>query len=398
MSPTRFLTLAVFSMALVALPANAQTIAVLHTFAGGTDGQSPAMGLTMDAGGNFYGTTYGAPDGAIPANYGTIYEITKKGKYVVIHRFHGPDGANPQVGYLILDSTGNLYGTARIGGTLPGGAAGAGSGTVFKLDRNHRLTTLYTFTGFLDGAEPSGTLVRNAAGEIFGTTQGGGTKGYGTVFKIDASGKESVLHNFRIGIANGGTSPYNGLVSDSRGNLYGVDGPGGDYTDHGGNVFKISDGGVERTLYHFTGGADGGIPSGQLLVDAQRNLYGVTSLGGTFNAGVIFKIDSSGKETVFHNFAGGPNNDGSLPVGGLITDGAGNLYGATNGGGVKSNYGTVFQLDTLGQLTILYTFAFSLEGGPVVGLTRDANGNLYGATSLNVGGINHFGSIFELTP
>ena len=124
----------------------------------------------------------------------------------------------------------------------------------------------------------------------------------------------------------------------------------------------------------------------------------MTSLGGTFNAGVIFKIDSSGKETVFHNFAGGPNNDGSLPVGGLITDGAGNLYGATNGGGVKSNYGTVFQLDTLGQLTILYTFAFSLEGGPVVGLTRDANGNLYGATSLNVGGINHFGSIFELTP
>jgi uncharacterized repeat protein (TIGR03803 family) len=240
--------------------------------------------------------------------------------------------------------------------------------------------------------------LRNAAGEIFGTTQGGGTKGYGTVFKIDASGKESVLHNFRIGSANGGTQPYNGLVSDSRGNLYGVDGPGGGFADHGGNVFKISDGGVESSLYHFTGGSDGGIPSGQLLVDAQRNLYGVTASGGTFNAGVIFKIAPSGKETVLHNFAGALNNDGSSPVGGLIADGAGNLYGATNAGGVNSNYGTVFKLDTLGQLTILYTFPFSYEGGPVVGLTRDTNGNLYGATSLNVVGINHFGSVFELTP
>ena len=393
------MALLVALLALPAKPAAAQTYTVLHTFAGGTDGQWPATGVIFDANGAMYGTTYGVLDGAIPANYGTIYKIGRKGAYSVIHRFHGPDGANPQVGYLIQDAQGNLYGTTRFGGTLSGGRPGAGGGTVFKLDTHHKLTNLYTFTGLVDGSVPLGTLVRDAAGDVFGATLGGGNYGYGTVFKIDQNGHESVLHSFRSGAGYGGTQPSFGVTADGKGNLFGVDFTGVNGAPNAGShVFKIDKTGKFSSLYTFTGKSDGGHPSGQLILDESGNLYGITADGGDFNNGVVFKVDRHGKETVLHSFAGAVNNEGSHPVGGLIRDSAGNLYGATNTGGVASNNGTIFKLDTLGQMTILYTFPFSTQGGPVVGLAQDAAGNFYGATSLNVVGAPFYGAVFQLKP
>ena len=174
------ITLLLASIILFSVPLFTQTFTVLHTFTGGTDGQSPSTGLILDHNGNLFGTSFGVLYGAIPGNYGTLFKIDRTGKQTILHHFHGPDGANPEVGHLIRDEDGNLYGVTDRGGTFSGGTQGAGGGTVFKFDLQHRIfTSLYTFTGLLDGDSPRGTLVRNEAGSIFGTTLGGGCVGYG---------------------------------------------------------------------------------------------------------------------------------------------------------------------------------------------------------------------------
>jgi uncharacterized repeat protein (TIGR03803 family) len=393
------ITLLLVSISIFLVPGFTQTFTVLHTFTGGTDGQSPSTGLILDHNGNLYGTSFGVLYGAIPGNYGTLFKIDRTGKQTILHRFHGPEGANPEVGHLIRDEDGNLYGVTDRGGTFPGGTRGAGGGTVFKFDLQRRtFTSLYTFKGLLDGDSPRGTLVRNEAGSIFGTTFGGGSVGYGTVFKLNKTGKESVLHNFQAGKDAGGVEPDGGLIADRRGNLYGLNLPGGDFTDHGGNIFKIAPSGKETTLYTFTGGADGGLPFGQLLRDEEGNLYGTTWQGGANNLGTIFKLDPTGHETVLHSFAGPLQRDGANPAAGLIRDEDGNLYGTTWAGGVQSNFGTVFKLDSAGQITILYSFAPGAVGSPGSGVVRDKNGNLYGVTVPNPLFPVGFGTVFKLTP
>jgi uncharacterized repeat protein (TIGR03803 family) len=389
-----FLTLLLVAIALSTT--SAQTFTVLHSFAGGTDGQTPATGLVLDQNGNLYGTTFGLLDGSKPTNYGTVFKIDKNGNETILKRFHGPNGSNPLVGYLLLDEkTLTLYGTADIGGTLPGGTPGAGGGTVFALDiRHHKLTTLYTFTGLLDGGSPRGSLVRTPTGAIFGTTLGGGTNSYGTVFRINKAGRQSVIHNFHL--ARTGIEPADGLISDAQGNLYGVTWEG---LNNSGVVFKMNQVGNETVLHEFTGGADGATPSSQLFLDAAGNLYGTTEFGGANNLGTIFKIDPNGQETVLHSFSGPLQNDGANPVAGLVRDDAGNFYGTTWAGGIRSNFGTVYKMDTTGQVTILYTFPSTNPiGSPSAGLARDADGNLYGVTSPNPIFPIGFGTVFKLTP
>ena len=373
------------------------TLTVLHGF-GGIDGRSPSTGLIRDHEGNLYGTTYGFPFGSVPGNCGTVFKIDKSGNQTILHRFDGTDGANPRLGHLIHDEEGNLYGTTSTGGTVPGGNPGAASGTVFRLDVRGNLTTLYTFSGLFDGGSPSGTLVRNEAGEIFGTTSGGGTQGYGTVFKLDRRGQESVLHSFQAGGGGGGIQPQQGLVADRQGNLYGVTLPGGGPDDHGGNVFRITPAGTETTLYTFSGGADGGVPSAPLLFDEGGNLYGTTQLGGTNNLGTVFELDLSGKETVLHSFAGGLQNDGANPAAGLVRDEAGNFYGTTWAGGLRSSFGSVFKMDATGRITILYSFLPNNGDSPSAGVVRDDEGNLYGVTIPNPLFPLGFGAVFKLTP
>ena len=268
------------------------------------------------------------------------------------------------------------------------------SGTVFKLDANGVEIVLHSLGG--RGDHPLAGVVRDAAGNLYGTASLGGNPacngGCGIVFKVNTSGKELLLHGFTG--SPDGRFPAADLIRDKAGNLYGttLEGGGG-----AGIVFKLGPKGFETVLYHFTVLANGEGPSGGLVRDASGNFYGVTAVGGdpTCSCGVVYKLDKSGTLTVLYRFKGG--SDGYRPIGTLVRDPAGNLYGATAGGG-STNNGTVFKLDTNGVETILHSFAgFPSDGsGPLAGLARDSAGNLYGTTYQ--GGTNNGGTAFKLTP
>lgn len=241
----------------------------------------------------------------------------------------------------------------------------------------------------------------DAQGNMYGTTFDGGAYGDGTVFKVDPSSNETVLHSFTGG--SDGYMPYAGLVMDAQGNLYGATFSSDAPSQGNGVVFKLDPAGNETVLYTFTGGRDGAWPFAAMIMDAGRNLYGTTYVGGNLNlssgqgGGTVFKVDPSGNETVLHSFTG--SGDGELPEGSLIMDQHGNLYGTTTGGGTY-DFGTVFKLDPSGNETILYSFTGGDDGlAPVGGLVMDAANNLYGTTSG--GGAFHncygfCGTVFKL--
>jgi uncharacterized repeat protein (TIGR03803 family) len=212
------------------------------------------------------------------------------------------------------------------------------------------------------------------------------------VFNISAAGKETVLYRF-----NGdGEAPYAGVVRDPAGNLFGTTSAGGDSTCYCGTVFKVDPTGKETVLHAFTGVPDGATPQAGLVADAKGNLYGVTNSGGRDQySGAVFRVTPSGKESILYAF-NGPAGDGSFPCATLVRDPAGNLYGTTFFGGAN-NLGTVFMLDTTGKKTVLYTFGSTLvDGYTPNGVTRDSAGNLYGAT--NNGFAPVFGTVFMLVP
>ncbi|MGA8493494.1 MAG: choice-of-anchor tandem repeat GloVer-containing protein [Terriglobales bacterium] len=367
---------AVVVVVLAAPSAQAQTYSVLYSFKG-YHGKNPYAGLIQDKKGNLYGTT--SVGGAY--NLGTVFELKTTGKEKVLYSFTSrATGTNPWAG-LVRDSDGNLYGTTKHGGTY-------NYGVVFKLDTTGAETVLHSFTG-KDGAEPQGGLVRDSAGNLYGTTLFGGGGG-GVVFKLDTTGAETVLYSF-LGGADGGNPPA-GLVRDSAGNLYGTTTWGGTYWV--GVVFKVDTTGAETVLHSFTGGADGGEPYAGLVRDSAGNLYGTTYYGGASGAyGAVFKLDTTGAETVLYSFTGGA--DGGQPLAGLVRDSAGNLYGTTREGGAYSN-GVVFKLDTTGVETVLYSFEGGAGGFPEAGLLRDSAGNLYGTTQA--GGAYNHGLVFKITP
>ena len=203
------------------------------------------------------------------------------------------------------------------------------------------ITVLHSFTNSPDGALPFAGLLRDAAGNLYGTTGSGGIFGFGTVFKLDSSGNETVLHSFAGG--GDGQQPSGDLIRDAAGNLYGTTLLGGGVFSNNcfgscGTVFKLDPSGNETVLHTFAGGGDGRQPNGNLIMDAAGNLYGTTGSGGsatcpvTLGCGTVFKLDTSGILTLLHSFTGSPG-DGESPVGGLIMDKAGNLYGTTLNGG-----------------------------------------------------------------
>jgi uncharacterized repeat protein (TIGR03803 family) len=308
--------------------------------------------------------------------------------YSVLYTFKGPpDGENP-VGSLVRDTAGNLYGTTSQGGD-PNCPPNRNCGVVFKLDRTGHETLLYSFTGNADGGGPTGALVRDGQGNLYGTTFTGGdlncfdTFGCGVVFKLDTNGTETVLHTF-AGKADG-ASPYADMIRDSDGNLYDTANQGGDTVDceHPfgcGTIFKLNRRGGYTVLHTFTGPPDGGHPYAGLVWDPEGNFYGTTLSGGIHSAGTVFKVGKTGKYTVLYNFAA--SKDGGYPWGSLILDAAGNLYGTTNLGGIDDR-GTVFKLNsTTGKFMVLHRFNPVAEGaGPRAGVVRGSNGNLYGTTT-----------------
>ena len=284
-------------------------------------------------------------------------------------------------------------------------------GSVYRLAPSGQLTTLYTFindgTG---GSLPAAGVIRDAGGNIFGTTYLGGAFGKGVVYKIDATQQETVLYAFKGG--TDGSQPAAPLFRDSAGNLYGTTNYGGDLScnllDGCGTIFKIDNSGNETVLYRFTNGSDGGYPCAGVIQDSSGNLYGTASEGGDtscnppYGCGTAFKLDSSGNFTVLHTFTGSP--DGAIPAAGLVLGPAGSLYGTTSTGGravcagvASLGCGTAFKIDALGNETLLHIFAEGDGDGlvPFSALIRDPSGNLYGTTSL--GGENGRGTIYKIS-
>jgi uncharacterized repeat protein (TIGR03803 family) len=393
----RFNTLILGTLAftLFALAAQAQTFSLLYTFTGQADGGHPFAGLVEDGAGNLYGTTGEGGSGTFcDSNCGTVFKLDTSDNETVLHSFGeaSTDGEYPKYDSLVLDGVGNLYGTTGYGGIYS-------SGTIFRLSPTGK-ETVVPFNGEANGGFPYGGLIATAAETAYGTTtlRGSGCAPYGcgTVFEVNSTGNETVLYSF-TGTPDG-EYPYAGLVRDASGNLYGTTPYGGAFG--AGTVFQVSAAGKETMLYSFcsqSGCTDGQTPYAGLVRDTSGNLYGTTLNGGTSGAGTVFQVSAAGQETVLHSFCSlNDCADGQLPYAGLVRDSAGNLYGTTYQGGTDL-HGTVFELDPTGKLTVLYSFTGGADGGnPWAGLLRDSDGNLYGTTYY--GGADGFGTVFKIAP
>ncbi len=354
------------------------TEVILHAFMPAEQGSDPQAGVTLDSAGNLYGTTY---SGGI-SGFGSAYKIDLSGREIVLYSFAGgSDGANP-AGELTADREGGLYGT-----TYHGGASNLG--TLYKIDSFGNETVMHSFSGGSDGANPASGVVRFPNGDLYGTTVNGGASGLGIVYKIDAEGRETILHTFT---GPDGASPYAGLITDGAGNLYGTTESGG--TSNDGTLFKIDSAGQETVLFNFA--AIGANPYAGVVRDEAGNFYGTTYL---FSGGLVYKISPSGEGTVLFSFD--LANYGGFPYSGVILDAAGNIYGTTFYGGdqaagnLYNGYGVVFKLDPAGQETILHTFTSGTDGAyPYAGLVEDSQGNLYGTTTK--GGAGRGGTVFKI--
>lgn len=301
--------------------------------------------------------------------------------YSVVYSFTGgAGGANPNTP-LIRDSAGNLYGTTVNGGNT---ACEGGCGIIFKVTPGGKLTVMYGFTGGPDGANPYTGLFQDSAGNFYGTSAFGGAKGYGVVFELDTTGTETPLYTFQGGAD--GANPYSALVQDAGGNLYGTTAFGGGVTSSFpsgcGVVFKIDTGGTFSVVHTFTGRRDGATPYGGVILDSSGNLYGTAEFGTSFNDGVVYRIDTTGQFKTLYTFEGGTG--GANPYAGLFRDSNGNLYGATVLGG-SSGSGTVYKLRINGTLDLLHSFTGGSDGG-----------NPYGGVYVDLGtdgGTQSFGPI-----
>jgi len=402
--------------------AAAQQETILHSFPGSSeDGYDPTTSLIFDPAGNLYGTTYfGGTPGGCPASdgCGIVFELTPVagGGWTekVLHAFkdNGKDGYYPN-GALTRDGAGNLYGTTFQGGSHNDGTVFElvpGAGGIWKEMILHN----FNVSGN-DGYEPVGALVLDAAGNLYGTTDRGGSHQQGTVFELThlAGGgwSEKILHNFNAN-ATDGYYPQ-GVIFDSAGNLYGTTFAGGAYGVGTAFMLKHATGGgwTEKNLHNFANTPDGDYPHAGLVFDSAGNLYGTTGGGGAYSEGTVFELTlttgGNWMETVLYSFSSNINgtNDGALPSDTLVLDAAGNLYGTTDVGGASNN-GTVFRLSPASGGTwtedILYSFGGIPDGDyPAVGLIFDPVGNLYGTTSAggahSNGGLVG-GTVFELTP
>lgn len=329
-----------------------------------------------------------------------MFELTPNGDETVLLDFF-QQGASTPYGGMVLDPEGNLYGTTFSGGI-------GGWGTVFELPPNGQEITMHSFAGYTvtppDGENPAAGLVRDAAGNLYGTTSSGGDCplfACGILFEIGPTGQETILHQFGVNPGDG-KYPSAGLLL--IGNiLYGTTYMGG--ASGMGTVFSFDlSSGTETVLYSFAGGTDGEYPSyGALVQDSEGNLYGTTIDGGSayvYGSGAVYKVNpATGAESVLYGFQGRP--DGANPYGGVVLDSQGNLYGTAYRGGYGAcsfgqGCGTVFELSATGQFTVLHSFNGSDGEQPWSSLAIDAGGNLYGTT--NAGGTGGLGNVFKLSP
>jgi uncharacterized repeat protein (TIGR03803 family) len=403
--------LGIFVLAIVTVqPAQAQTFKVLHSFTGKDDGNVPRVGV-VDRAGNIYGVaTEGGNQGSGCNGYGcgTVFKLSRLGAgwvFSTIYHFQGGyDGYSPYS--ITLGPDGSLYGATTQGGIGSCGNGGSLTcGMVYQLRPPATFcrtvscpwnqTVLYRFTGGSDGGVPT---------ELGGN---GGCSGYscGTIFKLTPSGSgwtESVLYSF-LGGSRDGYFPTGTLVFDRSGNLYGATQEGG--ASYQGTVFQLTPGQygwTENLLFQFNRGFTGEGPN-SVIFDPQGNLYGTTFTGGAAGCGTAFELAPSGgmwNFSVLYSFFGGAGSCG--PFVGLIMDVAGNLYGTTNRTGAYG-YGVVFKLTPSGQgwtYTSLHDFTGGYDGYSPGGLLLDANGNLFGRSGFGGEGCSIYGCgvVWEITP
>jgi uncharacterized repeat protein (TIGR03803 family) len=374
----------------------------LYTFTGGSDGGNPVDvgSLVRDSAGNLYGTTeYEGSCGE-----GTVFQLSNDGIETVLHSFCGADGSSP-IASVIRDSSGDFYGTTIGGGSI-------GCGTTFKLSGS-TLTTLHSFTCGGDGGSPLG-VVLDKSGNLYGVANLGGTNNNGLVYEISSSGQFSVIYTFcSVAGCADGASPARGLVMDTAGSIYGttVNGGAPSCVFGCGTVFKLSEGGnswTETVLHTFTG-RDGQYPV-EITVSYQVNagrrqlrLFGTTGEGGSGGDGTVFEMSQSKsgfKLTTIHNFTG---NNGEYPYGELSLV-KGKLFGTTNFAG-SGGFGTVFRLTQTNRgwtADTLYSFTDGADGGePEGGVIADPAGNLYGTAPFGGNTACYptgCGVVFEITP
>jgi len=338
--------------------AQAQTFTTLYNF-DSTNGVFPYAGVIQDPSGNLYGTAElgGDWDCNYPDGCGVVYKVTTAGEETVLHSFTGypSDGSNSYAP-LVRDSSGNIYGTTE------GGAA-----SIFKIN------TAGNETVYSDGdyAQPFQGLVMDKAGNLYGTFTSGPALP-GGVFKLDSAGNITILYQFSSYLY----PTYGHLTIDKSGNLYGVSENGG--ANNGGVLYELTQSGTFTVLRNFGSGTDGSQPYGSVVQDKKGNLYGTTLKGGAYGYGTIWKISKAGAEHILHSFSGG-TSDGCNPYAGVTLDQAGNFYGVTYLCGAN-NYGALYELSAKGKLTLLHSFSGSDGASPIGEVLRTTKGTLYGTT------------------
>jgi uncharacterized repeat protein (TIGR03803 family) len=361
--------------------AGAHEFKSLYSFKAGSDGAAPYSPLLLGADGNFYGTT----NAGGKAGAGTVFKMTPDGKETVLYAFADtPDGAGPGGSGVVADTHGNLYGTTTQGGTFDGG-------TIYRISPAGGETILHSFTGGSDGSFPNATLITDGLGNFYGTANTGGARNEGVVFRYSANGVFKLLHSFTGG--HDGAAPEGMLLRDATGNLFGTTFGGGSKSK--GTVYKIAANGHPSILHAFTGSSDGANPYAGVIEDSAGNLYGTASLGGGEGFGTVYRLAPGGSLTVLHTFKGG--TDGQYPYGGLVADASGNLYGTTKNGGVLHGAGTLFQITPTRHESVWHTFLVSDGDNPTDGLIAAPEGStvaLYGTTVY--GGTNNGGTVFKL--
>ena len=390
-SPYLLATLCTTALVAVTMScAHAQTLKVVHNFSGGSDGGNPVDGFMMNSRGMFFGTASSGGGSGL----GVVFKANAKGTVTVLHSFTGgSDGATPNGG-VIEDASGAIYGTTTAGGI-------SGAGTVFReMAGDEKI--LYGFSGGADGADPQAGLVMDVAGNLYGTTYAGGAAGNGTVFELvrpvgrKGAWTEKILYSF--GAGTDGAAPVARVTLDASGNLYGTTSSGGAYGY--GTVFQLKPGSAwtENILHSFQNADDGATPYAGLVSDAAGNLYGAATDGGTNGGGTVFELTPSGGSWNFSVLASQPGWGISGTFRDLVLDDSGNIYGTTHCDGANSA-GTIYELSPSGgawTYTLLYTFTGGSDGLYSISNLVLRNGSLYGTTID--GGADGAGVIYKLAP
>lgn len=377
------------------------TYTQIHSFSPPPDGNSPSSDVIHNSdNGRFYGTTYGGgatpPSGPCAQGCGTVYSIDPSGSKPekVVYAFKGDmNGAIPQGG-LTNPVNGVIYGTTSNGGHKDAANCPQGCGTVFKIDSSDGESVAYRFKGGTqDGSNPVGG-VRNANGVLFGTTEYGGTGGYGTVFELTASG-ERVLYSFSG--RPEGAYPV-GNLSFLNGVLYGVTRAGGTYNV--GTIFKLLPTSGAVTKIHNFKSAEGDSPVGLESVPPLNMLYGAASTAGAFERGTVFAMTPDGSIKWIYSFKN-VKGDGSSPLARPIFY-KNALYGTTDGGGVGGN-GTIYKIGNVASgkdECVLHSFGKLPQGVRPDAPLRQWNNLLYGTTVLGGSGYHDegLGTVFKISP